>query len=520
MPTPHEHLGALAPAVDEAARRAAAWVPRIWQRDHTVWGDDPTELADRLGWLAAPERYAADVDGLEAFASGVRADGITDVLLVGMGGSSLYPEVLTTVDLPAADAPRLTVLDATHPQAVARVRDALPWDTTLLVASSKSGSTVETRSHLAVFRAQLEERLGPDLAPTRVTVVTDPESALAREAEAAGFRAVFTNDPEIGGRFSALSLFGLVPAALLGVDLRAHLATASRVAEVARRTDAQENAPLRLGAVLAEAARVGRWQATVLLPDALGGFGAWVEQLVAESTGKHGVGVLPIVAEPPLEPDAYGPHRLVVAVGDAVDDAWIEAVAAAGTPAVRVPAAGAHALPGEVFRWEFATAVCGALLGINPFDQPDVQAAKSAAQEALAAGAPDEPTVPVADLLDAVGPGDHVGLLVYGDAASEALAGLDEVVAGLRERLGVPVTLGIGPRYLHSTGQLHKGGPDVGVYLVAVQEVRDDVAIPGEEATFGSLVRAQAAGDLAALRAAGRTCGRVDLADLRAAAGT
>jgi transaldolase / glucose-6-phosphate isomerase len=519
LPTLHAHLGGLAPAVDEAAARAAAWVPRIWQRDHTVWSDDPTELADRLGWLDAPDRYTAQVDRLEVFAAGVRADGITDVLLVGMGGSSLYPEVLAGVDLVAPDAPRLHVLDATHPHAVARVRDTLPWDTTLLVASSKSGTTVETRSHLDTFRAVLTDRLGADLAPSRIAVVTDPGSAFAREAEAAGFRDVFTNDPEIGGRFSALSLFGLVPAALLGVDLRAHLATASRVAELARRADAEENTPLRLGAVLAAAAQAGRWQATVLLPASLGGLGAWIEQLVAESTGKHGMGVLPVVDEPPLDPDAYGSHRLVVAVGDAVDEAWWEAVAEAGTPAVQVPAAGAHALPGEVFRWEFATAVCGALLGINPFDQPDVQAAKTAANEALAAGAPDEPTVDVEGLLDRVGDADHVGLLVYGDAASDDLAGLDDVAASLRDRLGVPVTLGIGPRYLHSTGQLHKGGPDVGVYLVAVQDVVHDVGIPGRDTTFGTLVRAQAAGDLAALRAAGRTCGRVTLAGLRAAAG-
>jgi transaldolase/glucose-6-phosphate isomerase len=507
----YEHLGSLKRAVDEAAQTAAAWVPRIWQRDHTVWQEDPTEVADRLGWLDCPTGFQSETARLRAFADGLAEDGITDVLLVGMGGSSLYPEVLATTFGAQEGAPRLTVLDSTAPAAVTRVRDALDWTSTLVVAASKSGGTTETRSHLAYFTEVLRDAVG-ERAGSRLVAITDPGSALEELGREQGFREVFTNPTDIGGRFSALSLFGLVPAALLGLDVDAHLRSSERMAETARRVSAQDNLPLRLGAAMAVAAREGRDKLTVLLPERMATFGLWIEQLVAESTGKHGVGILPVVDEPVLPPDAYGDDRLFVAVGD---HDGLDALIDAGHPVVQLERApDGRTIPAEVFRWEFATAVAGALLGINPFDQPDVQAAKTATARALDEGFEEAAATPAEDLLSTVETGDYVGLLAFVDPDGDVAARLDDVAAALRSRLEVPVTVGLGPRYLHSTGQLHKGGPDSGVFLVVVGEHPDGVDVPGRPYDFGTLVRAQAAGDLEALGDAGRRAGRVTADDL------
>lgn len=510
MPT--ERLGPLTTAVEDAATRAAADVGRIWEGDHTVWQDDPTEVADRLGWLRCPDGFREQLDRLAAFGQGVAEDDIAHVVLVGMGGSSLYPEVLATTFGSAQGYPELHVLDSTDPAAVRRLHLELPWDRVLLVTASKSGTTTETRSHLAYFWDVLVDLFGVE-AGRRCVAITDPGSALADLARARSFRAVFENPSDIGGRFSALSYFGLVPAALLGLDLGAHLERASDVAAEARSTDPAANAPLRLGATMAAAVGEGRNKLTVLLPEAIAPFGAWIEQLVAESTGKHGTGILPVVDEPVLAPEAYGDDRLFVAFGE-IDG--IQALTDAGHPVVELAAARPGDLPGEVFRWEFATAVAGALLGLNPFDQPDVQSAKTATREALEEGFEAAEPVDPAELLATVSGGDYVALLAFVDPRGEVAGRLPDVAAALRARHGVPVTLGIGPRYLHSTGQLHKGGPDEGIFLLCVSDDPEDLAIPGESHSFGTLKHAQAAGDLAALEAAGRRAGRVAVHDLLA----
>ncbi|MBW3659161.1 MAG: hypothetical protein KY457_11020, partial [Actinobacteria bacterium] len=336
-----ERLGAIAGAIDAADDEVIELVPRIWERDHTVWQDEPTEVSDRLGWLDSPTEFVGRVDELTAFAKEVVDDGITDVLLVGMGGSSLYPEVLARTFGPAEGHPRLTVLDSTDPAAVARVEAELPLATTLVVASSKSGTTIETRSHLERFWTLLSDAV--DEPGRHVVAITDPGSALVDLGEERGFRRVFENPPDIGGRFSALSSFGLVPAALLGVDLERHLAGAKAMLEACRSTDLDVNGPARLGAVLGVGAEAGRWELTLVLPRAVEAFGDWVEQLVAESTGKHGVGILPIVGEPLTDPDVYDNRRLFVSLGT---NEGIDALADAGHPVVEIPFDGAKDLGG------------------------------------------------------------------------------------------------------------------------------------------------------------------------------
>ncbi len=506
----NEHLGAVAGAIDAADDEVVELIPRIWARDHTVWQDEPTEVSDRLGWLDAPRTFAERTGDLRTFASEVVADGITDVLLVGMGGSSLYPEVLSRTFGAADGHPELTVLDTTDPAAVARVAETLPIETTLLVASSKSGSTIETRSHLEWYWELLVDAHG-DAAGDHVVAITDPGSELAALGAERGFRRVFENPADIGGRFSALSYFGLVPAALLGVDLDQHLAGAVEMLDAAKTTDLHDNGPARLGAVLGLGAEAGRWELTLVLPSAVAAFGDWVEQLVAESTGKHGVGILPVVGEPVADPDVYDSRRLFVSLGN---NEGVGALIDAGYPVVEIPFDGAGDLGAEVVRWEFATAVAGALLGINPFDQPDVAAAKDATSQVLDEGLPEVEVVGTADLLSQVEPGDYVAITAFVDPGAEVVDRLQSVRLRIRDLLNVPVTLGIGPRYLHSTGQLHKGGPDRGVFVQVVGDDPEDVAIPGRDFGFATLKQAQAAGDLQALRDAGRRVGRVDLAAL------
>ena len=502
-----ERLGSL--DIDEALARGRSLVPRMWDRDHTVWQDDPKEVADRLGWLDLPEDFAAHVDALEAFARNARGEGFTHVLLVGMGGSSLYPDVQARI-FDDADGLELHVLDSTDPAAVLRTHHALPMDRTLLVAASKSGTTAETRAHLSYFWDVLTDLRGVE-AGHQAIAITDAGSELDELGRVRSFRQVFENPRDIGGRYSALSYFGLVPGVLHGADVGRQLAAARDMARAARSPDLERNAPARLGAILAAAHAAGRDKLTLLLSDAVAPFGDWVEQLVAESTGKHGVGILPVVGEPMGPPEVYGDDRLFVSWGAT---AGVDALVDAGHPVVELPFGGAEDLGAEVFRWEFATALAGALLDINPFDQPNVASAKQATARVLDEGLPEVEEQDAAALLDRVGPGDYVAITAFVDPGSDVVAQLEEARVRLRDRLHVPVTLGIGPRYLHSTGQLHKGGPPTGVFLQVVGDDPEDAAIPGKKYGFATLKHAQAAGDLEALRAADLRAGRVPIAQL------
>lgn len=511
-----ERLGALGPAVDATIADLVARdaVTRIWSGDHTLWQDDPVEVADRLGWLRVGPEVAAGHVALDTFAADAFAGGFVDVLVMGMGGSSLFPEVVAATFGGPDDRPRLSVLDSTDPAAVRRTEAALDLDHTLFIASSKSGSTLETTSHLAYFW----DKVG---RPEQFAVITDGGSDLEAHAREHDFRHVFLNRPDIGGRYSALSYFGMVPAAVAGVDyLRLLRAADVLAAQLAPGADPYRHPGLRLGAVLAAAAKAGRDKLTLLLDPDIATFGLWLEQLVAESTGKGGTGVIPVAGEAVADDlSAYGDDRLFVAVG------WhpaLDELADAGHPVVELPYENAYGLGAQVLLWEFATAVCGAALAINPFDQPNVAEAKAATQLVLDAG--DPPVIaaePLGGLLAQVRPGDYLAIQAYVDPDSPVVAGLERARLALRDRLGIATTLGIGPRFLHSTGQLHKGGPPTGVFAQVVDDVaapgRGDLAIPGRPFGFGTLLAAQAAGDLATLRTHGLRAARVSMQDLLAA---
>jgi glucose-6-phosphate isomerase len=507
-----EQLGPLQGAVDDTVgdlvgRRV---VERMWARDHTVWQDDPTEVADRLGWLDVAPEVLADRERLDTFAATAAADGLTHVVVMGMGGSSLFPEVLARTFPPSGGRPELRVLDTTDPAAVARIGHECPADATLFLASSKSGSTIETRSQLETFWSRIGR-------PEQFAVVTDPGSELAALAADRGFRATFENRPDIGGRYSALSYFGMVPGALAGVDwpglLEAAIAMAGRLGPTA---DPAGNPGLRLGAVLGAAVRAGRDKVTLVIDQDIETFGLWLEQLLAESTGKQGTGVIPITGERLGPPEVYGDDRLFVGIGD---HHGLVPLAEAGHPVVELGYGGPLDLGGQVLLWEMATAICGAVLDINPFDQPNVAEAKEATAAVLKAAAAGEPPPdireePLAGLLEQVRAGDYVAIQAYVDPESGVVDALEDARTSIRDRFRVATTVGIGPRFLHSTGQLHKGGPPSGVFVQVVGDDPVDVDIPGVDYTFSTLKHAQADGDLLTLRRHGLRAARVSLDDL------
>ncbi|HWI21829.1 MAG TPA: hypothetical protein VNT22_04345 [Baekduia sp.] len=484
-----------------ATIRAAAGedlVKRIWDRDDTVWGKPgQAEVADRLGWLSIAERMSAAAPRLTDFAAKATADGLTDCVLLGMGGSSLAPEVFWRAFGPQAGGLTLHVLDTTDAEAIA----AAPTENTLYLVSSKSGGTIETLSAFHHFW----DLTGGD--GSRFAAVTDPHTSLESVAKERGFREVFLNDPDIGGRYSALSYFGLVPAALIGADIAGLLEGALAAAERCRATD-QANPGLWLGCALGELAVAGHDKLTFVVDKPLTSLGLWAEQLVAESLGKQGKGILPIADEPLVEPSQYGNDRVFLHVRSEPApqlDAELGALAATGHPVLSIAFSQARDLGAVMFVLEFATAVAGWVIGVNPFDQPNVQSAKDKTKDVLEHGADAiEPAsdADLAALLDAVPPA-YLAIQVYAAPSAAIDAALARLRAEIVATHGIATTFGYGPRYLHSTGQLHKGGPPVGRFLQILSAAEVDIAIPGESFTFEGLKRAQADGDLLTLRAAG-----------------
>jgi transaldolase / glucose-6-phosphate isomerase len=482
---------------------------RIWRKDGTLWAPAGTpEVEDRLGWLTIADKLLEELPAIQDFVNQVRADGFTDAVLLGMGGSSLAPEVFRRSIPPDDDALRLHVLDSTEPLQVQAVTDAIDVARTLFIVSSKSGGTIEPNALLAHFRD-----LQPD--PAHFVAITDPGTSLQQLAEREGFRRVFSGDPEIGGRYSALSAFGIVPAVLAGVDVQAVLEGAQVATENCELPDG--NSGLWLGCALGELALRGRDKLTFVVDPPLTSFGLWAEQLVAESTGKQGRGILPIAEEPLVDPSGYGADRVFVHLRDAdAPDAGhadaLAALAAAGHPTVTLTAAGPSDLGRVFFFAEFATAVAGWVLGINPFDQPNVQEAKDNTAKVLAEGAPEGlQDGSLSELLDGLAPPSYVaimGYLPYDDAVDAAVAGLR---SKLIERFGVATTFGYGPRFLHSTGQFHKGGPATGRFLQLTHDAGADLDVPGQSYSFRTLISAQADGDLQTLRGHGLPAARVRL---------
>ena len=496
---------------------------RIWRSDHTVWRPEPRGIADRLGWLTVTDLMRDGLETLETFASEVLDAGFRRAVLLGMGGSSLGPEALWQTFGSAAGYPELTILDSSVPDHVLAVTESIEPAETLFVVSSKSGGTVETDSLYRHFRGVLEGAVGNEEAGRHFVAVTGPGTPLEGLAMREGFRRVFLNPSDIGGRYSVLSYFGLLPAALAGIDVGRLLERAEAMRrKCGPEVSVDDNPGAWLGAAMGTLALRGRDKLTLVTSPSVQGLGPWIEQLVAESTGKEGRGVVPVVGEPPLDSRHYGRDRLFVYLRVGTDDnsrtdAFVQRLRSTGQPVVRLELRGRDDLGSEFFRWEFATAVAGAVLAINPFDQPDVQQAKEMTAQVLEehrspAGEPSTETGGDArDLLAQARPGDYLAVLTYLRQTPE----LDRALSSLRRRVGeryrIATTLGYGPRYLHSTGQLHKGGPDSSLFLQITARHDRDLPIPGRPYTFGTLVDAQAQGDLRALRSLGRRAARVRL---------
>ena len=523
---------------------AADFSERLWAADPTLWkADDDAHqkiVANALGWLNVFEGVRDEVQGLTEFVHELRAEGYRSAVLLGMGGSSLAPEVMSAILGTRPGYLDLHVLDSTDPAAVAAVAAAVDLESTLFVVASKSGGTTETACFHAYFYERLRE-LDGEHAGHHFVAITDEGASLEQQALDQGFRAVFVNPGDIGGRYSALSFFGMVPAALIGVDLE-RLLDGVRAMAVACGPDvpAEQNPALRLGAAIGELALRGRDKLTLVFEPPLAPLGAWVEQLVAESTGKEGTGILPVDLEALGPAGAYGDDRVFAAVrlagaADGGVAGALEALRDAGHPVLEHEMATVLDLGGEFLRWEIAVAAAGHVLGIDAFDQPNVQESKDMTKGLLGEYAatgelPAEPPAddgrrvvyPVGDedlpaalreFLAQAAAGDYVALQAYVAPGQAVWDQLQAVRLQLRDGLRVATTLGFGPRYLHSTGQLHKGGPNTGLFLQLLGHDPDDVEIPGQPYSFGTLKRAQARGDLTALRTHGCRAIRVCLGD-------
>lgn len=507
-------------------------VARIWAGDHTLWSSDPTEITDRLGWLDVPSsmldspvsEYGTGVDDLVQFANEVRDEGTKHVVLLGMGGSSLGAEVLGQCLGQKDGWPELIVLDSTIPARIASVVETIDPARTLFLVSSKSGTTIEPNMLYKFFRSVVEDTVGAGNAGSMFVAITDTGTALDELGQEAGFRRVFRNRPDIGGRYSVLSCFGLVPAALVGFDIRGLLNSAVAMqGACGAGVPEPKNPGAWFGAVLGSLALAGRDKLTVLTSPSIASFGLWAEQLVAESLGKNGMGIVPIAGEPVDALGQIGDDRLFVSLemaGDSPEpDALANRLVAAGHPVVRYSIDDVSDLGGEFYRWQFAIAVAGTVMGVHPFDQPDVQRAKDLTDEALArfefqGEAPMLTSVgSIKEVVSDMNPGDYLAILAYLEQTPDLDAALAKLRSAIASKHSVPTTVGYGPRYLHSTGQLHKGGANNVAALMLTAPHAQDIDIPGESFSFGVLADAQASSDLAALRSAGRKVGCITIGD-------
>ena len=542
MPNPEDN-NPIPPLPEQPALRLGPWlpqveaaladletrqiIPRIWSGDHTVWKPDPTEISNRLGWLTSTDEMRQQAPALTSFADEVHHAGFRHVVLLGMGGSSLGPEVVRQTLGTAPGYPELLVLDSTVPAWVLSVAQAIDPARTLFLVSSKSGATTEPNLLYAYFRDLVEKAVGPDIAGGHFIAVTDPGSPLETLARKADFRRVFLNPPDIGGRFSVLSYFGLVPAALSGLDVSNLLDRADAMREaVGPAVPARQNPAAWLGLAIAVLAGQGLDKLTLVASPSIAGFGLWVEQLIAESIGKKGQGIVPVVGEPLDQfagsPDDYGSERIFVYLrldgGDnRACDAAMQTVRTAGQPVIRLDLSDKYDLGAEFFRWELATAIAGSYLGINPFDQPNVQQAKDMTERVLGQFVKTGQSPAIGDssslgqLLAAAVKGDYLAIMAYLHQTPEVDQALDALRRKITGKCGIAVTVGYGPRFLHSTGQLHKGGPGSGLLLQLTAKHDPDLAIPGTSYTFGLVADAQAAGDIEALLASNRRAARVAL---------
>lgn len=521
-------------------------IPRIWEHDYTVWKPEPTEITNRLGWLHSPESMQDAIDEIISFSQQIVSEGFTHALLLGMGGSSLAPEVFRDIFGKKPGFLDLEVLDSTTPGAILSVVRNIDPDKTLIIASTKSGGTVETLSFLKYFYNLMLEKVGVDSVGKHFIAITDPGSGLEALAKELKFRKIFVNDPDIGGRFSALSFFGLVPAGLIGVDLTSLLDRAIAMVQECKAnigSNYNGNSCAVLGAFLSELARQGRDKLTLVMSRAIEPLGVWIEQLIAESTGKEGVGILPVVGETILKPGDYSEDRLFIYLkyhDDETFDNDIKVLIDFGHPVFQININAKYELGGEFFRWEMATAIAGHFLKINPFDQPNVESAKVLARKMVAAYhekgrlpeiAPSFETDSLkiftkdkaksledalAKFFENANPGkmgkgrSYVAIQAFVEPSSETNLKLHELRTKIQQKYQVATTVGYGPRFLHSTGQLHKGDSGNGLFIQLTADDSEDTPIPDDAGTdassmtFGVLAMAQALGDRQALLDANR----------------
>jgi transaldolase/glucose-6-phosphate isomerase len=520
-------------------RRLKLWegqsfIRRLWAKDYTIWFSEPRpEIVDRLGWLALPEVMQERLDDFNNFAARVKDEGISHVVLLGMGGSSLAPEVFQKAFGNQPGYPELLVLDSTHPTSVRAMEEKLDLSRTIFLISSKSGTTLETLSLFRYFWSRV--RLQSGQAGHHFVAITDPDSPLKKIAQEREFRKVFEASADVGGRYSALTDFGLLPGALIGMDIHSLLDKAWVASEnSAFCVSEQEASGLILGAALGELAK-DRNKVTILASESLRHFPHWVEQLIAESTGKDEKGILPVIGEPLISPEEYGEDRLFIYFfleGEKSREleAYLSSLQKAGQPMIRVNLAQKYDLGFELFRWEMAVASAGSVLGIHPFNQPDVQLTKELTrksimeesekesetdfrQETLSLREPEVFTKALKMWIAQVRSGDYIALQAYLSPLPEATAVLQSIRQKLLKLTGLATTLGYGPRFLHSTGQLHKGGPNNGLFLQIVDEPGQDIPIPETEYTFRGLIQAQALGDYHALLRRGRRILRINVGE-------
>jgi RpiB/LacA/LacB family sugar-phosphate isomerase len=529
-------------AVEETLRflETREFLDRLWVKDATLWKGDAATVRNRLGWLTSPTIMRGHAEDIRSFADEVRRLQYSHVALLGMGGSSLAGEVFNETFGSKMGFPDLLVLDSTDPGAVKQLAERINLSRTLFVVSSKSGTTTETMAAYAFFRGQVEGASSPRPG-MQFVAITDPGGPLDKLATETGFRRTFLNPASIGGRYSALSFFGLVPAALIGVDIKALLERANGMVETCgNEVGVRGNPAVQLGAVLAGLARAGRDKVTLVLSEKIRGLGPWIEQLLAESLGKDGTGLVPVVDEPLGAPTVYGDDRVFVALvleADDAHDATLAKLADAGHPVLRIVLRDPMDVGAEFFRWELATATAGAVLGVNPFDEPDVARAKENTSTLLtdwrrsrrlpewpsdveedgivlmtkSNKKPGSVSRGLAAHLAMAAPGDYLAVQAYLTPTAEAWRMLQEMRVALRDRLRIATTLAWGPRYLHSTGQMHKGGPTSGLFIQITGEDREDLAIPGAGYGFSTLKAAQALGDLQSLRDGARRVIRLHL---------
>jgi len=525
---------------DLADLRDKRVVPRVWAHDHSVWKPEPAEITNRLDWLHSPEVMGDSVKRMEELTDAVRSDGYTYALLLGMGGSSLAPEVFRKTFEVKDGFLDVAVLDSTDPAAVLAFTETLAPDRTLFIVSTKSGTTVETLSFFKFFYGWVRNALGQDKAGEHFIAITDPGTPLTDLATKHRFRTTFLNDPNIGGRYSAISYFGLVPATLIGVDVSVLLDRAMNAvcnAEGCNCPVTRDNRGAQLGVILGGLNRAGRDKVTIFASPLIEGFGEWVEQLIAESTGKEGKGILPVVGEPVGPPEVYGKDRIFIHLrmdGDDTIDQAVTELEKAGHPVVRLCIRDRYDLGGQFFLWEIGIALAGHCMGINPFDQPNVEAAKVLARKitaeykekgSLSVETPSlvsdvisiygdvhakTPGEALTAFLDQATAGTYVALQAYVQPTVETTAALQSLRTRLRDKYHLATTVGYGPRFLHSTGQLHKGDAGNGLFIQYTADDKRDIPIPEEggspdsSMTFGVLKAAQAMGDRQALLDRGR----------------